>query len=82
MRKIKSIGLETELSRSPGNCCLKLLLVLPMLPPEYIMPGFNAIKKWAMEKNVMILKHEFYQIIRILLFTVFISSIRSIMRLC
>lgn len=39
--------------RSNTSSCLRMLMVLPLLPAEYMKPGLQAIRKWAMEKSIM-----------------------------
>lgn len=46
------LGLKRETARGNGSSCLRMLLVLPILPAEYIALGLEAVRKWAQEKNV------------------------------
>lgn len=39
--------------RSNTSSCLRMLMVLPLLPASYMKPGLQAIRKWAMEKSIM-----------------------------
>lgn len=39
--------------RCNTSSCLRMLMVLPLLPAEYTKPGLQAIRKWAMEKTIM-----------------------------
>lgn len=53
IRYVGSIGMQQEILRN-GHCSswLRMLLVLPLLPAEYLSPGLSSIRKWAEEKNI------------------------------
>lgn len=53
LRYMKCIRLQWDKSRSNTSSCLRMLMVLPLLPAEYMAPGLQAIRKWAQEKAVM-----------------------------
>lgn len=49
---MKSIGIYGDKCRDHVASCVRMLLVLPLLPAEYLAPGVNAIRKWAQEKHI------------------------------
>lgn len=49
---MKFIQLQWDKSRSNTASCLRMLMVLPLLPAEYMVPGLHAIRKWANEKSI------------------------------
>lgn len=49
---MKFIRLQWDKSRSNTASCLRMLMVLPLLPAEYMIPGLNSIRKWAHEKSI------------------------------
>lgn len=53
LRFMKHIQLQWEKGRSNTTSCLRMLMVLPLLPAEYMAPGLQAIRKWAAEKSVL-----------------------------
>lgn len=44
--------MQSETARGHGASCLRMLLVLPLLPAEYMLPGLEAIRKMAEDKKV------------------------------
>lgn len=50
LKQMQAIGLERDASKGVGASGLKMILMLPLLPPEYIVPGLEAIKKWLKDK--------------------------------
>lgn len=52
LKYMKCIRLQWDKSRSNTSSCLRMLMVLPLLPAEYMAPGLNAIRKWTQEKTV------------------------------
>lgn len=44
--------MQPETARGHGASSLRMLMVLPLLPAEYIAPGLEAIRKYAQEKKV------------------------------
>lgn len=52
LKYMKCIQLHWDKSRSNTSSCLRMLMVLPLLPAEYMAPGLQAIRKWAREKDV------------------------------
>lgn len=44
------LAMEKDTSKGLGSSGLKMILMLPLLPPEYIVPGLDAIKKWLKDK--------------------------------
>lgn len=54
LKYIESIRLQWNKNmRCNTSSCLRMLMVLPLLPAEYSKPGLQAIRKWAMEKSIM-----------------------------
>ncbi|XP_031628164.1 uncharacterized protein LOC116343963 [Contarinia nasturtii] len=53
LKYMKCIRLHWDKSRSNTSSCLRMLMVLPLLPAEYMAPGLQAIRKWAQEKSAM-----------------------------
>lgn len=49
---VKQLGLQRETARGHGSSCLRMLMVLPLLPADYMAPGLNALRKWATEKKI------------------------------
>lgn len=52
IKHMKSIGMQGDKCRGHAASCVRMLLVLPLLPAEYLAPGVNAIRKWAQEKQI------------------------------
>lgn len=50
---MQQLGLQSETARGHGSSCLRMLLVLPLLPADYMMPGLEAVKKCAQEKKIL-----------------------------
>lgn len=50
LKQQKTLGMERDSSKGLGASGLKMILMLPLLPPEYIVPGLEAIKKWLKDK--------------------------------
>lgn len=53
LKYMQCIRLQWDKSRSNTSSCLRMLMVLPLLPAEYMAPGLQAIRKWALEKTVL-----------------------------
>lgn len=53
IRYVSSGGMRQEVLRN-GHCSswLRMLLVLPLLPAEYLAPGLASLRKWAEEKKI------------------------------
>lgn len=49
---MKSVGMQGDKCRAHVGSCVRMLLVLPLLPAEYLAPGVNAIRQWAQEKQI------------------------------
>lgn len=49
---IKNQGIYGQLLRGHASSALRMLLVLPLLPAEYMTPGLESIRKWSREKQV------------------------------
>lgn len=49
---VKQHDVQNQLARGHGSSALRMLLVLPLLPAEYMKPGLEATRKWAREKNL------------------------------
>lgn len=49
---VKQNSLQNQLARNHGSSALRMLLVLPLLPAEYMKPGLDAVRKWAREKHL------------------------------
>lgn len=47
------IQMSWEKGRSNTSSCLRMLMVLPLLPISYMVPGLQAIRKWASEKLIL-----------------------------
>ncbi|XP_055907079.1 uncharacterized protein LOC129942249 [Eupeodes corollae] len=52
LNKMKHLGLQRETAKGVGASALRMLLVLPLLPPEYMVPGLEALRKWMREKSI------------------------------
>ncbi|KAJ6649440.1 hypothetical protein Bhyg_04675 [Pseudolycoriella hygida] len=52
LKEIKDLGMLSETARGHSSSCLRMLLVLPLLPADYIRSGLEAVKKWAEEKKI------------------------------
>lgn len=52
IKHMRSIGMHGDKCRGHAASCVRMLLVLPLLPAEYLAPGVNAIRKWAQEKQI------------------------------
>lgn len=50
---MKYVDLPWEKARNNTTSCLRMLMVLPLLPAEYMAPGLQAIRKWAAEKSIL-----------------------------
>ena len=50
--RLKALGMTREIAKGHGSSGLRMLLVLPLLPANYMAPGMDALKKWLSEKNV------------------------------
>lgn len=50
---MKDLEMQSETARGHSSSCLRMLLVLPLLPADYIRSGLEAVKKWAQEKKVL-----------------------------
>lgn len=50
LKQQKNLGMEKDTSKGLGASGLKMMLMLPLLPPEYIVPGLESIKKWLRDK--------------------------------
>lgn len=49
---VKQHDLHNQLTRGHGASALRMLLVLPLLPAEYMKPGLDGVRAWAREKYV------------------------------
>lgn len=45
--------MEKLTSKGLGASGFKMILMLPLLPPEYMVPGLEAIKKWLKDKDLL-----------------------------
>lgn len=52
LKYMRSIGMQWDKNRSNTSSALRMLMVLPLLPAEYMVPGLHSIRKWAREKDV------------------------------
>lgn len=52
LSQMKNLGLQKETAKGVGASGLRMLLVLPLLPAEYMTPGLKSLKKWLKEKNI------------------------------
>lgn len=52
LKNIKSNNLQRETFRGHSLSGLRMILALPLLPAEYMVPGLDSIRKWAQEKNI------------------------------
>lgn len=52
LKNVKQNNLQRETNRGHNSSGLRMLLVLPLLPAEYMAPGLEAIRKWAQEKRI------------------------------
>lgn len=52
LQYVKHLALQRETARGHGSSCLRMLMVLPLLPADYMAPGLEAVRKWAQEKKV------------------------------
>lgn len=50
---VKHLDLAGETARGHGSSCLRMLMVLPLLPADYMAPGMQAVRKWAEEKKIL-----------------------------
>lgn len=50
---VKEQGYQSEFARGHGYSALRMILVLPLLPAEYMTPGLEAVRKWANEKQIL-----------------------------
>lgn len=46
-------ALQTETASGHGCSCLRMLLVLPLLPADYMTPGLEAVRRWANDKRLL-----------------------------
>lgn len=53
LKYMKCIRVQWDRSRSNTTSCLRMLMVLPLLPAEYMAPGLQSIRNWAQEKSAM-----------------------------
>ncbi|KAG4078943.1 hypothetical protein HA402_010895 [Bradysia odoriphaga] len=53
LKEMKDLGMQSETARGHSSSCLRMLLVLPLLPADYIRSGLEAVKKWAQEKKIL-----------------------------
>lgn len=53
VKQMIQLGLEKETAKGHGLSGLKMLMVLPFLPAEYMTPGLESLKKWMTEKFVL-----------------------------
>ncbi|CAO1434705.1 unnamed protein product [Diamesa tonsa] len=52
MNYVKDNNLTSEMTRKGiSHNCLKMLLLLPLLPANYISPGLDSLRKWCVEKS-------------------------------
>ncbi|XP_055384349.1 uncharacterized protein LOC129614007 [Condylostylus longicornis] len=52
LSQMKLLKLKKETAKGIGASALKMLLVLPLLPPEYMVPGLESTRKWMEEKTI------------------------------
>lgn len=52
IKRMKYLRLTREISKGYGSSGIRMLLVLPLLPANYMAPGMEALKKWLQEKGV------------------------------
>ncbi|XP_058453543.1 uncharacterized protein LOC131431702 [Malaya genurostris] len=52
LNRMRQLGLGRETARGHASSGLRMLLVLPLLPANYMTPGLEALKKWMNEKNI------------------------------
>ncbi|XP_058822299.1 uncharacterized protein LOC131683909 [Topomyia yanbarensis] len=52
LNRMRQLGLSRETARGHASSGLRMLLVLPLLPANYMTPGLEALKKWMNEKNI------------------------------
>lgn len=52
LKEMKELDMQSETARGHASSCLRMLLVLPLLPADYIRSGLEVVKKWALEKKV------------------------------
>jgi hypothetical protein len=50
--QVKAQCMTRETSKGNGFSGLRMLLVLPLLPANYMTPGLGSLKRWLKEKNV------------------------------
>uniref|UniRef100_T1GB53 MULE transposase domain-containing protein n=1 Tax=Megaselia scalaris TaxID=36166 RepID=T1GB53_MEGSC len=53
LKKQKYLDMEKLTSKGLGASGFKMILMLPLLPPEYMVPGLEAIKKWLKDKDLL-----------------------------
>lgn len=49
---MKYFNLQRETTKGHSASGLKMLLVLPLLPADYMAPGLESLRRWMKEKNV------------------------------
>lgn len=47
-----STQLQRETATGHGCSYLRMLMVLPLLPADYMTPGLEAVRRWAMDKQL------------------------------
>ncbi|KAL1376396.1 hypothetical protein pipiens_016914 [Culex pipiens pipiens] len=52
LRRMRQLGLGRETTKGHSCSALRMLLVLPLLPANYITPGLEALKKWMQDKQI------------------------------
>lgn len=52
VKQMMCYGLERETAKGHGASALRMLMVLPLLPAEYMAPGLEALRKWIKEKLI------------------------------
>lgn len=54
IKQMKLFELQRETAKGHGSSSLKMLMVLPLLPAEYMSPGLEALRKWMNDKCVSV----------------------------
>ncbi|XP_053695357.1 uncharacterized protein LOC128742889 [Sabethes cyaneus] len=52
LNRMRQLGLSRETAKGHPSSGLRMLLVVPLLPANYMTPGLEALKKWMNEKNI------------------------------
>ncbi|XP_055543825.1 uncharacterized protein LOC129729338 [Wyeomyia smithii] len=52
LNRMRQLGLSRETAKGHPCSGLRMLLVVPLLPANYMTPGLEALKKWMNEKNI------------------------------